>query len=336
MRVSRRDVCFGLALTIVSHGGLTLPARAAVNGRYRGRIDKAALWDRALDVVLREVRDVLRGRGVSYAALRRDGGSVRVALTDADTISDGMVILSSVARKRFALDARGFDLDLPRVELSWSGYEAQFAFASTDKADVEAEATRQSVEVLRRRLKALGLHRARASLGSTGQILLRVPDALNSLQHFALAGAEVTFHELRYDVPPDTTDARNLPSGTVRVRAPLGRPGYFVVSSRSLGTLAELDRAVLGTDENTSQPLVVLPARRSLSSLHRRSLGEPNRILVAVVGDRALATAQARGIEGGTALGHGLAGNELPELLRVLKALSLPLPAPVIIKEMRK
>lgn len=336
MRASRRDICFGLGLTVVSCAGLALPASAAPSGRYEARIDKAALWDRATDIVLREVRDVLRGRGIPYAALRRDGGSIRVALRDLGTISDGMATLSSVARKRFALDAPGFDIDLPRVELNWSGHEAQFAFASADKGDVEAEATRQSLPIMRRRLRALGLRRARASLGSASHILLEVPSVLDPLQRLALAGAEVTFHELWHHVSSDAADVRNVPPGTVRVRAPLGQPGYFVVSLRPLGTLAELDRAVLGTDGSTSQPLVVLPPRRSSYPLHRRSLGEPHRFLVAVVGDRALATGRVRSPEGGIAIGYGFTGDELPRLIRALEALSLPLPAPLVARKLHE
>ena len=336
MRASRRDICFGLGLTVVSHARLALPARAAVYVRYRARIDGAALWDRALDLVLQEVRDVLRGRGIPYAALRRDGGSIRVALRDVSTISDGMATLSSVARKRFALDAPGFDIDLPRVELNWSGHEAQFAFASADKGDVEAEATRQSLPIMRRRLRALGLRRARASLGSASRILLEVPSALDPLQRLALAGAEVTFHELRHDVSSDAADVWNLPPGTVRVRAPLGRPKFIGVSLRPLGTLAELDRALLGTDGSSGQPLVVLPPRGSSYPLYHRSFDEPHRFLVAVVRDQALATGRVRSVGGGIELGHDLAKNDLPKLLRALEALSLPLPAPLAVRELRE
>lgn len=280
-------------------------------------IDAAALRRDMLDSVLADVRLQLqqaRLGGVKITA-EHDSVMVRVA-NDADLLAVQQV-LRTAHSQQFRIE-RTANLEL-RVTLSDA--------AVTER---ERSALEQSIEIVRRRIDAVGVAEPTVQRLGLQRILVQLPGVQDPKEIRTLLGstAKLTFHRVRADANASTP----APLGHVRL-ADMSGGHYYIIERRPMLQGERLIRASAGFDSLEGGPVVSFrfdePGARIFAEITTRNVGERFAI---VLDDKVISAPVIREpITGGAGQISGtFTAAEASSLAALLRAGALPVPLDVI------
>ncbi|MBR2482992.1 MAG: protein translocase subunit SecD [Alphaproteobacteria bacterium] len=152
-----------------------------------------------------ETRSALidRNKGViRFSNLRNNDGVVSLVVRDADQVSDAKGRLKAAFGNT--------------VEISSDGKTITLAYSETQKEEMVKDALARSVEIVRRRIDALGTKEPSIQSQGGKYILVQLPGVDNPERIKELIGqtAKMTFHLVNENVSPDQLASGRAPNGT--------------------------------------------------------------------------------------------------------------------------
>lgn len=280
-------------------------------------IDAAALRRDMLDSVLADVRLQLqqaRLGGVKITA-EHDSVMVRVA-NDADLLAVQQVLRTAHSQQL-------------RIERT-ANLELRVTLSDAAVTERERSALEQSIEIVRRRIDAVGVAEPTVQRLGLQRILVQLPGVQDPKEIRTLLGstAKLTFHRVRADANASTP----APLGHVRL-ADMSGGHYYIIERRPMLQGERLIRASAGFDSLEGGPVVSFrfdePGARIFAEITTRNVGERFAI---VLDDKVISAPVIREpITGGAGQISGtFTAAEASSLAALLRAGALPVPLDVI------
>ena len=200
-----------------------------------------------------DIRQTLRDQRIGYRNLASRGQNVSFTLRDAADAPKALEALQTLASPiQSGLFGQG---TLSEVEIAESG--GRISANLTDEG-IEARmrsAVTQSVQVLDRRLNALGTTEPSIQAEGSERILVQVPGLEDTAQLKQILGqtARMTFH---MECTEQSTDGTTPPPGCERIESAQGDEGPMMVESRALLSGDDLADAQPAFDQQTNEPIV--------------------------------------------------------------------------------
>jgi preprotein translocase subunit SecD len=295
-------------------GGAHLLAEVQVADVYAQRID--SLWP--------EVRDALRDVRDQVGAVRRMPsvpGVLRVSVGNADGMAVALEKVSALATPVVSLTGVG-QKDL---EVTAEGQEIVVQLSEPERVATDDRTMQQSLEIIRRRVDAVGTREPTIQRQGSDRILIQVPGLGSAAELKAIIGttAKLTFNTVvgRTTDPAADPGARNslLPSTTEK-------DVYYIVADEAVVSGEELTDAQPAFDQN-GRPAVNfkfnVSGARKFGEYTGSHLGEP----FAIVLDNAVISAPTiqSAITGGSGIITGsFTLEESTNLAVLLRAGALP------------
>lgn len=215
-------------------------------------VDTAALARERTTNLIEDVRRELRDDRIAYSSLGQRDGGVSVQINDAAQYDAAFRALSALNQQ--APDGSN-QLDVSRQP----GQRIRLAYTS---AATEADAQRavdQSIEVIRRRVDALGTREPSITRQGTNRIVVQAPGESDPERLKRVIGqtARLTFQMVDETVSPAEAQAGALPPGTVLLPQP-SQPAepFLVLQRRAVVTGEMLTNASPGFDQQRGIPIV--------------------------------------------------------------------------------
>jgi preprotein translocase subunit SecD len=200
-----------------------------------------------------DIRQNLRDQRIGYRGLASRGQSVSFTLREAADAPKALEALKTLSSPiQSGLFGQG---TLSEVEITESGGRIT---ANLTDAGIEARmrsAVTQSVQVLDRRLNALGTTEPSIQAEGSERILVQVPGLEDTAQLKQILGqtARMTFH---MECTEQSSDGTTAPPGCERVESAKGDEAPVMVESRALLTGDDLADAQPAYDRQTNEPIV--------------------------------------------------------------------------------
>ncbi len=220
-------------------GGAHLLAEVQVADVYKGRID--ALWP--------EVRDALRAERAVVGAVRRVESApseLRVRIGEPSGMARALEVVRGLSRPILTLTGIGAS----DLEVRAEGDEIVVTLSAEERRATDDRTMRQSLEIIRRRVDAVGTREPTIQRQGEDRILIQVPGIGSAAELKELIGttAQLTFHPVisRSDSPtPPAGDERAL------VLPSMDEPGiWYVLEPAPVVTGEELVDAQPAFDQN--------------------------------------------------------------------------------------
>ena len=326
-----------LPSSVLEKYGQFLPANPVTLGLdLRGgshlvlEVDSAALRKARLNVVLNDIRAILRREGQRASAARLDGNDVVVSLPDEEAVSQVLPEIEKIAAPTAGL---GFATGQADIDVNASGTTINVALTEAGLTERMNSAVEQSLEVIRRRVDQVGVAEPLIQRVGGDRILVQLPGLQDPTRLRQLLGstAQMSFHMLA-----DGVDVNGTPPRGVSILPGANDSNRYPVEDRVEISGDRLADAKAGFDQRTNEPIVSFTfdstGARQFADITRTNVGRP----FAIVLDGKVLTAPVirEPIIGGSGQ---ISGNFTPEEATVLSALlrSGALPAPLTIIEER-
>jgi preprotein translocase subunit SecD len=168
-------------------------------------VDTTTMFQEKAVQLYDETRSALidRNKGViRFSNLRNNDGVVSFVVRDADEVSDAKGRLKSAFGNT--------------VEIKSDGKTVTLAYSEVQKAEMVKDALARSVEIVRRRIDALGTKEPSIQSQGGKYILVQLPGVDNPERIKELIGqtAKMTFHLVNENVSPDQIASGRAPNGT--------------------------------------------------------------------------------------------------------------------------
>ncbi|HEV2502514.1 MAG TPA: protein translocase subunit SecD [Mesorhizobium sp.] len=294
------------------------------------KVDAAALQKARLNVLLNDVRTILRKAGQPVSAARLAGSNLTVALPDRIAVDK---VLPEIRGLAAPAGVFGFGPGQSDIDVSGSGTTITVTLTPAGISDRLTAAVDQSLEVIRRRVDQVGVAEPLIQRVEGDRILVQLPGLQDPTRLRQLLGstAQMSFHMLDASVDPNGVAPRGV---SILPGADDGRK--YPVEDRVALSGDRLADAKAGFDQRTNAPIVSFSfdsaGARQFADITRSNVGRP----FAIVLDGKVLTAPV--IEEPILGGQGMIrGNFSVEEASVLSALlrSGALPAPLTIIEER-
>jgi protein-export membrane protein SecD len=281
-----------------------------------------------------DIRRELREANIRYTGLAVSGREVVVDVRDDTDRAEALRIVRGMAQSISG------NLAVPARNLSASeGENGRITVAYTDAGltQIQSSAVQQSLEVVRRRIDALGTKEPSIQSQGSDRILVQVPGAKDSKEITAVINAEakLSFHLVDHTVTEEDIANHRLPPGTVLypfANDPAGL-AQLPVRRRPFVTGENLTDAQPGFESRTGQPVVNLSydlqGARRLSDVTAANVGHQ----FAVVLDGKIITAPVirSPIPGGRAeISGSFTVESANQLAILLRAGALPAPLKIL------
>ncbi|MGB3146790.1 MAG: protein translocase subunit SecD [Paracoccaceae bacterium] len=224
-------------------GGAHLLAEVAVEDVYKSRMD--GFWP--------ELRKQLGAERATIGGIRRvqgPTGELRVTIEKPDGMARAIEVAESLASPVVTLTGIGHN----DIEVSSEGRVLILKLSDVEKAATDDRTIQQSLEIVRRRVDAVGTREPTIQRQGENRILIQVPGIGSAAELKALIGttAKLTFHT----VIRETTNANEV-AGANNVLLPSAEDAgvYYVLDDTPVVTGEDLVDAKLGFDQN-GQPAV--------------------------------------------------------------------------------
>ena len=168
-------------------------------------VDTTTMFQEKAVQLYDETRSALidRNKGViRFSNLRNNDGVVSFVVRDADEVSDAKGRLKSAFGNT--------------VEIKSDGKTVTLAYSEVQKAEMVKDALARSVEIVRRRIDALGTKEPSIQSQGGKYILVQLPGVDNPERIKELIGqtAKMTFHLVNENISPDQIASGRAPNGT--------------------------------------------------------------------------------------------------------------------------
>ena len=224
-------------------GGAHLLAEVKLEDVYAARMD--SLWP--------EVRDALRDLREQVGSVRRQPSVpevLRVAISNPEGMVAALAAVKALASPVVTLTGIGQD----DIEVTVKGEEIVIELSAAEKTATDSRTLDQSLEIIRRRVDAVGTREPTIQRQGTDRILIQVPGIGSAAELKAIIGttAKLTFNAVvgRTTNPAADPGARNL------LLPAEGEPDtYYIVEESPVVSGEDLTNATPSFDQN-SRPAV--------------------------------------------------------------------------------
>jgi SecD/SecF fusion protein len=293
-------------------------------------VDSAALTKARMDVLLNDVRGILRTAGERASAARLNGDALVITLTDQAAFDK---VLPEVRKLAAPTGTLGFGGGTSDIDVQTSGTTITVKLTEAGLNDRMTAAVDQSLEIIRRRVDQVGVAEPLIQRVGSDRILVQLPGLQDPTRLRQLLGstAQMSFHMLDSSVDPNGVAPRGV---TILPGANDGNK--YAIEDRVAISGDRLADAKAGFDQRTNEPIVSFTfdttGARQFGEITKANVGRP----FAIVLDGKVLTAPV--IREPILGGQGqISGNFTPQEATVLSALlrSGALPAPLTIIEER-
>lgn len=293
-------------------------------------VDSAALTKARMDVLLNDVRGILRTAGERASAARLSGNTIVVTPTTPEARDK---ILPGIRNLAVPAGTLGFGATASDIDIQTPGETISVTLTEAGVADRMTAAVDQSLEIIRRRVDQVGVAEPLIQRVGGDRILVQLPGLQDPTRLRQLLGstAQMSFHML-----DATADPNGVPPRGVSILPGANDPNKYAVEDRVAISGDRLADAKAGFDQRTNEPIVSFTfdstGARQFGDITKANVGRP----FAIVLDGKVLTAPV--IREPILGGQGqISGNFTPQEATVLSALlrSGALPAPLTIIEER-
>ncbi|QRM55000.1 protein translocase subunit SecD [Sinorhizobium sp. BG8] len=293
-------------------------------------VDSAALRKARMDVLLNDVRAILRTAGERASAARLNGSELTITLPDQASLDK---VLPEVRKLAAPAGSLGFGGGQPDIDVANNGMVIAVSLTEAGLNDRMSAAVEQSLEIIRRRVDQVGVAEPLIQRVGGDRILVQLPGLQDPTRLRQLLGstAQMSFHMLDASTDPNGVAPRGV---TILPGANDGNK--YAVEDRVAISGDRLADAKAGFDQRTNEPIVSFTfdttGARQFADITKANVGRP----FAIVLDGKVLTAPV--IREPIIGGQGqISGNFTPQEATVLSALlrSGALPAPLTIIEER-
>lgn len=215
-------------------GGAHLLAEVRVEDVYAARLE--AMWP--------EVRDALRG----LTPVRRQDavvGELKVRLSDPEVMAEAMEVVRGLARPVQTLTGVG----ATDIQVAGNSGIITVVLSDAEKSATDERTMQQSLEIIRRRIDAVGTREPTIQRQGTDRILIQVPGIGSAAELKVIIGttAQLTFSP----VVTRTSDGTTSPGIGNEIVPSVDEPGlFYVIESAPVVTGEELVDAQPSFDQN--------------------------------------------------------------------------------------
>jgi len=293
------------------------------------QVDTNALRKERLTNLTEDIRTKLKGEQIDFTGLAPAGDKIDVRITDPTKVDAAYKLLNTSLGERLLTGGR--DITVRNV----SDQRIEVAFVSQALDAAAADAVKRSIEIIRRRIDALGTKEPIITQQGVDRIVVEAPGESDPERLKAVIGktAKLTFQMVDDAVPPDDLKAGHLPPDDQAVPNDEQNGEPLVVKRRALVTGEMLTQATLSNDEN-GQPAVAFnfngPGTQRFARATSENIGK--RFAIILDGHNISAPVIKGAITGGSGIISGAftvdSANNLAILLK-----SGALPAPLNVME---
>jgi preprotein translocase subunit SecD len=290
-------------------------------------VDTAALKNEKLTNLTEDVRNTLQQKQIAATQPVLQNGVVDVRITDPGQIDTAIKAFQDLGD---ALPTGGRDVMVTTAP------DQHVHLALSDQAMQQQafKAVDQNIEIIRRRVDAMGTKEASITRQGTDRIVIEAPGESDPEKLRSVVGqtAKLTFQMVDDSVTPDDIAAGRIPPGSIKLPSD-SDPGGLVVKKRSVVTGEMLVNASAGFDQRTGQPDIEFrfngQGTRRFGEVSSQNVGKR----FAIVLDNRVISAPV--IEGPITTGSGqISGNFTTEaaaqMALLLRSGALPAPMKVV------
>lgn len=218
-------------------------------------VDVAAIRTEKLTNLVEDTRTSLREAGIDFTGLGVVGGDVTVRIND-----PGQVSAAARALRQLGAPLAGVGGGRDVTVSTEADQRIRLRYVPEALRSQSAQAVTQTIEIIRRRIDALGTKEPNIMPQGANRIVVQAPGESDPerLKNIIGQTAKLTFHLLDESVPLAEAQAGRLPPGSMIVPSDEGRPGEpaLVLKRRALVTGEMLTDAQPGFDQQTGAPEV--------------------------------------------------------------------------------
>ncbi len=211
-------------------------------------VDTVALSKERLTNLTEDVRTKLRAEQIDFGGLGVIGNTVDLRVADPTKVQAASKVLSQGVGERLANGARDVVVEIKPDQHIHITFVADAANAAA------ADAVTRSIEIIRKRIDALGTREPAITQQGTNRIVVEVPGESNPEKLKAVIGktAKLTFQMVDGDVSPEDITAGRVPPDDELLPSDDGFAPAYVVKKRSVVTGEMLTSASGSHDENNT------------------------------------------------------------------------------------
>ncbi len=288
-------------------------------------VDLHAVVEERLNTLVDDIRGILRPARIGYRGLGVQGDAATLTLTDPADSERALELLKGLNPNPLSKEVEVVAGEAGRIDVRPS--------AKTIR-DLQDAAVRQSLEIVRRRIDAVGTREPTIQRQGEDRILVQVPGEKDpeSIKHLLGQTAKLTFHLVDLDTPLQQALAGNLPPGSeVLPSGERGGGAQVVVRKRIEVSGESLTDAQPTYQQN--EPVVSFrfdsAGARKFGAVTRDHVGE---LLAIVLDGKVISSPRIREpILGGSGVISGsFTAQSANELAILLRAGALPAPLQIV------
>jgi preprotein translocase subunit SecD len=294
-------------------------------------VDTQALSKERLTNLTEDIRTRLKAAQIEFTGLGVQANAIGVRITDPTQVQAAYTALNNNLGERLLTGGRDVTVR------TGPDQHIIVAFVSSASHAAAADAVTRSIEIVRKRIDAMGTKEPSITRQGVDRIVVEAPGESDPEKLRAVIGktAKLTFQMVDSDVSPQDVEAGRIPPDDQLLPSDDGFTPAYVVKRRTVVTGEMLTNASGSTDEN-NQPAVAFSfngqGTRRFAEVTSANIGKP----FAIVLDGRIISAPRinSAITGGNGIitGH-FTIESAHELALLLKSGALP--APLIVQEQR-
>jgi len=242
-------------------------------------VDTKALTKERLTNLTEDVRTKLKSAQIDFTELGVQGAVVSVRITDPGQVRAAYGLLNNSLGERLLTGGRDVTVR------TGADQHIQTAFVSTASDAAAADAVSRSIEIVRKRIDAMGTKEPSITRQGVDRIVVEAPGESDPEKLRAVIGktAKLTFQMVDSDVAPQDMAAGRIPPEDQLLASDDGFAPAYVVKRRSVVTGEMLTNASGSTDEN-NQPAVAFSfngqGTRRFAEVTTQNIGKPFAIVL--------------------------------------------------------
>lgn len=251
-------------------------------------VDRTDLVNHLSDQMMGDIRQVLRDERIGYTGLGRSGGQISVRIRNADQVEKALSRIRELAQPITTGLFGDATQSVATADVRRDGDRIIVEFVPAGIDARVARAVQQSIEIVRRRVDALGTTEPSISRQGLDRIEVQVPGLQDParLKELLATTAQLQFRLLCADQPQSATNPGTPPAGCQLLYSQ-GEPRipYFVqTSGRATVEGEDLNDAQPGFDQRTGEPIVSFRfnqrGAQRFGELTRANVGKPFAIVL--------------------------------------------------------
>jgi preprotein translocase subunit SecD len=291
-------------------------------------VDTAALKKERLTNLTEDIRTKLRAEQIEFTALALVGDTIGVRITDPAQVQAAYTLLNNSLGERLLSGGRDVSVQTAPDQ------RIQVKFVSQAANAAASDAVTRSIEIIRKRIDALGTKEPIITQQGATRIVVEAPGESDPEKLKAVIGktAKLTFQMVDNDISPEDVTAGRIPPDDELLANDEGNPPAYIVKRRSVVTGEMLTAASAGHDQNNAPDINFAfngQGARRFAQVTSENIGKP----FAIVLDKRVISAPT--IQSAITAGSGQITGRFTEesahdLALLLKSGALPAPLNVV------